>query len=483
MSLNYIKKGKIEMKCEHLLSIAVISLATFGCGDTASEKKEPSKPLLFKEVDEAVTREQTTQVYSYFFESTKDSNIFILKEQGRSLIKAIWTTLEKQGFSGYDPIILDNPVICDLDNFESYAWFRIPKKESRLLPFFEMPFHEKFIDRLLILAGHLNGLKKKPFYDSLLGLRWKDQYLYAAKNGEKVHNEYLKKDVDVYTYYLSDAGTEPDWANPKPSETMVTEVQLEEWNQVFINALKADPFFKQFFEPAALSDGSGSVSLLSARKGSTVVDTVALNVNGMSGSHVDLGLPMYVQLKGSVDHGKSTNLTTGTVAYKLGNTVVGAIQSYANSGTGFGSEGRQLETSVVASHSFGSFFIEGQLGSVSATDVRFKDWSGVRSQLTLGLDTAWVSPFVQLTHRDFGNTTDTATYAGFQMDISELNADTYAFSTHLFTKIGPHSVHGITGIVEWSGSLNLNSGVSFTTNLSLGTAVEPSAGLNFTLDR
>jgi hypothetical protein len=163
--------------------------------------------------------------------------------------------------------------------------------------------------------------------------------------------------------------------------------------------------------------------------------------------------------------------------------VVGAIQSYANSGTGFGSEGRQLETSVVASHSFGSFFIEGQLGSVSATDVRFKDWSGVRSQVTLGVDTQWMSPFVQVTHRDFGNTTDTATYAGFQMDISELNADTYAFSTHLFTKVGHHSVHGLIGALEWSGSLTLTSGVSFTSHLTLGAAAEPSAALNLTLDR
>jgi hypothetical protein len=31
--------------------------------------------------------------------------------------------------------------------------------------------------------------------------------------------------------------------------------------------------------------------------------------------------------------------------------------------------------------------------------------------------------------------------------------------------------------------LTLTSGVSFTTNLSLGTMAEPSAGLTFTLDR
>jgi hypothetical protein len=94
-----------------------------------------------------------------------------------------------------------------------------------------------------------------------------------------------------------------------------------------------------------------------------------------------------------------------------------------------------------------------------------------------------VSPFVQVTHRDFGDKTDTTTYAGLEVDLSELKADTYSFSTHLLTKVGHHSVYGMTGTVEWSGSLTLTSGLSFTTNLTLGTTAEPSAGLTFTLDR
>jgi len=468
------------MNKRHLLYITTTSLAIAACGET--EKAPNPTPLSFKEAKES--GQLSDALYTHLFGETAKNRIKnILTEPATILIKRIWESLQKKGFDGYDIKELSGKVVYDPVNtpIQINDWFKTSRPDRDFSTFFVLPFHKKFIP--LLLKYDVTELSTASFTDSLLGLTWNNQYLYAAKNGEKVHNEYLKKDVDVYTYYLADAGTKPDLSNPQPSSTEVTETQLEEWNQVFVDEFKKDPFFKQFFEPAALSDGSSSVSLSGARKGSIGVDTASFNVNGVSGSHVDLRLPLYVQLKGSVDHGKSTNLTTGAVAYKLGNTVIGAIQSYANSGIGFGTDGRQLETSVVASHSFGLVFIEGQLGSVSATDVRFKDWSGVRSQVTVGLDTAWISPFVQLTHRDFGDRTDTATYAGLEMDLSELNADTYTFSTHLFTKVGQHSVHGLTGAVEWSGSLTLTSGLSFTTNLSLGTTAEPSAGLTFALDR
>jgi hypothetical protein len=126
-------------------------------------------------------------------------------------------------------------------------------------------------------------------------------------------------------------------------------------NKVMVDALKEDPFFKQFFEaPTAPADTSGSVSTLAALKGTTGVNATQFTMNGISGSLVDLGLPVYVQLKGSMDQGKSTDGATGLVAYKLGNSVVGVIQSYANSGTGFTDNSRHTESSIVAAHSFGA---------------------------------------------------------------------------------------------------------------------------------
>lgn len=81
------------------------------------------------------------------------------------------------------------------------------------------------------------------------------------------------------------------------------------------------------------------------------------------------------------------------------------------------------------------------------------------------------------------------------MDIASLTADTYALTTRLTTKVGYGEKHwkdtekalgstrGIAGSVTWSAALNLNSGVSFTTNLNLDTASGSNAGLNISLNR
>jgi hypothetical protein len=250
-----------------------------------------------------------------------------------------------------------------------------------------------------------------------------------------------------------------------------------------------------------LADLSGSVSFRDARTSLMGrVDGRGLSVNGVSGQAVDLGMPLFVQLKGDVSGAKATEAATGSVAYRLGNTVIGAIQGYANSGEGFGFEGRQLESSVVASHSFGGVFLEGQVGSVSAANVHNSDWNGVRSQLTIGLDTSFVSPFVQVSHRQLDRDgiyklNETVGYVGLDMDVANLAADTYSFNTRLLTKVGYGekswsngskdlgSTSGVRGSVEWTGGMNLNSGISFSTNLGLDTLRGSSAGLKVSLER
>lgn len=249
-----------------------------------------------------------------------------------------------------------------------------------------------------------------------------------------------------------------------------------------------------------LGDISGNVSFRQARTSATgSADLRAFNVNGAAGESIALGMPLFVQLKGDVSSSKATEAATGSVAYRLGSTVIGAIQGYANSGDGFGIEGRQFETSVVASHSFGSLFIEGQLGTVSATDVHSSNWKGMRSQVTLGLDTEFVSPFVQITHRQLDRSgldlNQTTGFVGLDMDVAKLKADSYSVDARLTAKVGYGekawsvkaidlgTTTGFSGSVEWAGSLNLNSGVKFTTNLGLDTVAGSSAAVNVSLDR
>ncbi|QOL20322.1 hypothetical protein [Candidatus Bodocaedibacter vickermanii] len=265
-------------------------------------------------------------------------------------------------------------------------------------------------------------------------------------------------------------------------------------------AAAAEEYLAAALSSGSIKDLSGNVSLRTARTAVTgLVDGSAFKVNGVAGQSVDLGMPLFVQLKGDVSSAKATDAATGSVAYRLGNTVIGAIQGYANSGAGFGIDSRQLETSVVASHSFGSFFVEGQIGSVSATEVHNSNWSGLRSQVTLGLDTEFVSPFVQVAHRQLDrsglNLNETTAYVGLDAEVAKLAADTYSIDTRLLAKAGYGSKNwsanskdlgsttGFSGSVEWSSSLNLNSGVSFSSNLALDTVAGSSAALNVSLDR
>jgi hypothetical protein len=413
----------------------------------------------------------------------------ILSNSAKNLVKRLWSNLEDAGFSGYDTITLDQKSLTLL--FPPYDVI-LPAGGAAIGNVFiteeyrNLPFHTRVVDMLYRhFTKKIDGIHNSPYdgYNrTLLGLKYNNQYIYLAPNG-LLTNASHPGAIAKPSYILNLFDTQPDLDNPKPG-TIVSDALIKEWNQVFIDALKADPFFKQFFEaPVAPADGSGGASALAALKGKPGIDATLLMMNGVSGSHVDLGLPMYVHLKGSMDHSKSTTVMTGLVAYKLGNSVLGIIQSYANSGTGFTADSRQLESSIIAAHSFGLMFVEGQFGSISATDINFKNWSGVRSQVRLGIDTPVGAPFVQLTYRDFGHTSDTAGYVGFEIANTEFKADTYAFSTSLLTKVGHHSVHGATGSIDWTAALNLNSGVEFTTNLTLGSATESKAAFNLSIDR
>ncbi len=277
-------------------------------------------------------------------------------------------------------------------------------------------------------------------------------------------------------------------------------------------ALLEDDNFKYLFEmkptpdPAfALASGmvdlSANHSFRTARTSkSGVLDLSRFALNGASGQELSFEAPVFLQLNGNLSGSKSTEGTSGSVAYRLGNTVIGALQAFANSGDGFASNASLHESSVMASHSFGAFFAEAQFGSVSANDVDHANWSGTRSQFTLGVDTQYATPFVQASYRslspDAAYTLDQSNISlGLELDIAKIKSDTHTFSTRLLTKVGYgaknwtqgskslKSEYAATGSVEWSASLNLNSGIAFSTNLGLDSATGASTGLNFSLSR
>jgi hypothetical protein len=345
-------------------------------------------------------------------------------------------------------------------------------------------------------------------------------HLQLTLDYQSTVKERTNKDIKTYAQYL-DVLTENEGTDRFSNTRDVMEGYVKGWILEALTTFEPVAFYfndgrelasldgerntrlRQFISNLTipLRDITSSLSLRATRVSSVgQIDLRGLSVSGVSGDTVALGLPLFVQMKGSVDSGKTTEAALGSVAYRLGNTVVGALQAYANRGVGFGLEGQQFESSVMVSHSFGSVFLEGQIGSVSASDVHFSDWSGLRSQMTLGLDTAYVSPFVQVTYRQLDRDghhqlKDTTASVGLDMDISSLSGDTYHIDSRLLTKVGYGEkawsqgsrdlghVTGLQGSVEWSASLNLNSGITFSTSLGLDTVLGSNAGITVRLEQ
>ncbi len=250
--------------------------------------------------------------------------------------------------------------------------------------------------------------------------------------------------------------------------------------------------------PTTLSHSSSRNARVSSQG---ALDLRAFSANGNNGQLFNLNLPVHISLTGGLDASKSTSLTSGTASYKLGNTLIGISQGYANSGNGFEANGSQFESSALLSHSWKGAFIEAQFGSVSATNLHDSAWEGSQSMLTLGVDTNfYLSPFVQFHSRTLNRDqlftlNDTTVSLGLELDIAKLTIDSYSIDTRLVAKAGYGTHHwsndtkdigstrGFDGSVEWSGSLNLHSGVSFTSNLSLGSNLGASTALNFSLNR
>lgn len=481
-----------------LLATTLASLLIIGCGDKNNNNRLEDSLFIQKNASENVIR---AKVFDYMLDHHLDENLGPIYRpgtvgssitQGRgtisknmvSLINTTWKKLSETGLSGYFVYAAGSPVeVSSLNSNARIDVLHRGGEYNKSLYIYENGsyFDARFVKALTEI--NYSRLLKDPdaithlsFLDVLAGLEYKGEVFYQYKEIElpiRLPDPLPSDERSSWGFDIKTLGDYKEW-----------EQLCKQWDQIIINCLAEDPFFMQFFKKSvAPADSSGSLALHAGRTGRLGLDATGLNLHGVQGSYIDLGLPVYIQLKGTVDGHTHTADSQGVVAYRIGNALIGAAHTYANTGVGFGEHGRQSETSVLASYNFGACFVEGQLGHVSVKDVNFKDWSGIRSQLTLGYDFNWGAPFVQAVHRDFGKTTDTAAYAGVELNLSEIKGDTYTFTTNGIFKVGYHSEHNMVGMLELKGSLNLNNGVSFSSSLTLGTLAETTAGLCINLSQ
>lgn len=331
------------------------------------------------------------------------------------------------------------------------------------------------------------------------------RHTIKEKSNPELKKDFYNADLFVYTLYevnpkINDLDLiSYELVSDEPigqiSEAQFAEL-LKKINEAVLTVLGKSVYFKDLYEimkskDKQVKDGRGplnptlSPSTLSSsfRKGLTGVDASQLQINGASPGKIEMALPISINLKGKIDGAKSTAMTSGSAAYKLGNTVFGVVHAYANKGEGFESNSHQFETSVAISQSIGNVFIEGQAGYVGTQQFHTVDMSGNRYQLSIGFDTQYVSPFLQVAYRDFGTISDKAAYIGAEVSIERLKADIYNLDMSLNAKVGRDSKSEFTGSLEWSASLNLNSGVMFKTDMTLGTNEGSTFGLTANLNR
>ena len=187
-------------------------------------------------------------------------------------------------------------------------------------------------------------------------------------------------------------------------------------------------------------------------RGASMVDASQLRVNGVNGSSVATDSPFTLKLNGDVSDNLS-GYVSGAAAYKLGSLSIGSVFSHNNTAV------KQQEASLLVSNTFGSVFVEGQIGAVFLEDSK-----ALRTQVALGIDTKYVSPFVQLSQNSVDGRSSVIPFVGLETDVVTLNTEGGELSNSLAVKT---DVHG-NSYASWASKLSLTSGCSMSGQLEGG---------------
>jgi hypothetical protein len=312
--------------------------------------------------------------------------------------------------------------------------------------------------------------QKLGYARALLGLTFNSKLFSSVAKNPKEFVFMTASDESLdYALVISSEKSNAIFLEDRPDNfELVTEDQIATWNKIITDEFKADAFFGQYFGAQGLSNSSSAPLSLMARKGKTGLNTALLNINESSGNLTQWDLPVYMELKGSLDDKSLTQKLQGTFAYQYHNATLGVIQTYTNSPSlSRGVNNIHLETAIAASYALNKLFIEAQLGSVIVNEGSKQDLLGIRSQMTAGYDFNYVSPFVQYVHRNTTKSADDSVYLGLNIGLIELKTNSYSFTSALLFRTGQNSVKGLVGTLELNTSLDLNSGISFITGINL----------------
>lgn len=205
-------------------------------------------------------------------------------------------------------------------------------------------------------------------------------------------------------------------------------------------------------------------------------NTGQFSVNGQTSG---CSMPLFVTLDGAMVSGKPV---AGNIAFKQKNQYFGV--AYAGMGDADMFKPDHAEASAIYGLQFKSAFIEAQLGSfVDQANAPDKTTSGNRYQLTLGLDTPYVTPFVRALHRSTSTASETRVGPGLEFTRVMGSRESGTLSTRISTSIlGTSDAQAI-----WYHSCNFDLSMNDATKISVSADIDSlsqsTIGINFSREQ
>lgn len=204
---------------------------------------------------------------------------------------------------------------------------------------------------------------------------------------------------------------------------------------------------------------------------------------GQSAGSTAWSLPVSVTLSGEIDAHKQLPLLLADMMYVAGNVGIGWLFGVSNNGYGIQDHGQQIENSFKLSYFTKVMRFNCAVGSMQLHNVHNTTMQGVRYHADLVANTKFVMPFIQLVHRQFSYSQDTTASAGLQVDLLNTVAGSHNFNANAQFKVGYHSAQQYVASVNLQAKLDLNEGISLSTNASFGANVLPSFGVKVELQQ
>lgn len=412
-----------------------------------------------------------------------------LQPETKSLIKRIWSKLELEGFSGYNTAVLDG-----------YKYTSEKVKFPSTDPIGGRYVEDAKNFTLRVLDLMLNqGLWKEGrrnlfgYSETLVGLNYnhnggKKALLIAKDESTSTEKLVFADNYRVSKGYNEEAGITKGSdiiPNVLATDEEVPQALIDKWNKLFYDAIQEHGVFKDEFNPSKVLVGVWRILLPFAKATPTGFDTAGLTLAGENGGFIGLNLPIYIKFTGTITDNLTTPNLQTAAQYNLGNMAVGLTHNYANIGNGFNSNASfKSEATFFTTYYANNWFATAHIGGINA-HTHNHAWQAATTALTLGYEhESGIRPFVELHRTQLNDYTQTIGFVGVDLDIAQHAVDSYSMSAKLKAAAGYSlQTQTFTPNLEWHGTLNLNSGVGFTSALTLSTADTTSINCSVQIER